>query len=238
MLYHYQQMLNSNMNNNQPLALSYQLRCQFLNIKPIIWRCLLLHPHSTLATLHYALQITCNWSDEDNHYFIVRKQRISIPRPFVKVYDLSAEEVSLASLQLQPNEYFLYGYHHVDNWQLEIRIEKQLPLNPKQTYPFCPTGKRAAPPENCGGAERFMQLRNHYSPFYMYHYLLECHELYQRRHELTEPERRELEACQLEIKKFTYWQSIDKFDRHTANRRLKLWVTNDPSWQETKKVVW
>lgn len=183
----------------------YQLRCQFLNIKPIIWRRLLLHSYNTFADLHYALQITCNWSDEDNHYFIVRKQTMSIPRPFTQVHDLSAEEVTLASLQLQPTEHFLYGYNYGDHWQLEIRVEKQLPLDPKQAYPFCSTGKGAAPPEGCGGAERFMQLRSHYSPFYMYHYLLECHELYQRCHELSEPEYHALEACQLEMKKFAYW---------------------------------
>lgn len=224
--------------HEQLSTLGYQLRCQFLNIKPTIWRRLLLHPNNTFADLHYALQIICNWSDEDNHYFIVHKQTVGIPRPFIKVYALSAEEVTLDSLQMQPNEHFLYGYHHIDNWQLEIRVEKQLPLDPKQTYPFCPTGKGTAPPENCGGTERFMQLREHYSPFYMYHYLLECHELYQRRHELTEPEYRALEACQLEMKKFAYWQNIDKFDRRTANRRLKLLAANDPSWQETKKFAW
>ena len=163
---------------------------------------------------------------------------MSIPRPFTQVYDLSAEEVTLASLQLQLTEHFFYGYNYGDHWQLEIRFEKELPLDPKQTYPFCSTGKGAAPPEGCGGAERFMQLREHYSPFYMYHYLLECHELYQRRHELTEPEYRVLEACQLEMKKFAYWQNIDKFDRRTANRRLKLLAANDPSWQETKKFAW
>jgi hypothetical protein len=46
---------------------------------------------------------------------------------------------------------FLYEYDFGDSWDHELRIEKVLPCEAGKRYPVCLTGRRACPPEDCGG---------------------------------------------------------------------------------------
>jgi hypothetical protein len=45
----------------------------------------------------------------------------------------------------------LYEYDFGDRWDHELVIEKILPLEAGKHYPACLAGKRACPPEDCGG---------------------------------------------------------------------------------------
>jgi hypothetical protein len=134
----------------------YQLRFWIIGVQPIVWRRLLLHPENTLADLHHAIQITCNWSDDFLHQFNIHGKTIGVPRIHGPYYSHSAGKVTLADLRLRENERFVYEYNFFDHWQLEIRLEKKCDLDTKRHYPFCIAGKRAAPPESCGGPDHFI----------------------------------------------------------------------------------
>ena len=54
-----------------------------------------------------------------------------------------------------------------------MRLEQILPLEPGRYYPVCIGGRRAAPPEDCGGPWAFLELRQHYSAFRIAQRLLE-----------------------------------------------------------------
>ncbi|MBD2362202.1 hypothetical protein H6G36_13580 [Anabaena minutissima FACHB-250] len=43
-----------------------------------------------------------------------------------------------------------------DNWQHQIRVEAILTPESNCFYPVCMDGKRACPPEDCGGPWEFM----------------------------------------------------------------------------------
>jgi hypothetical protein len=45
----------------------------------------------------------------------------------------------------------IYEYDFGDSWEHELLIEKILPPEAGKRYPVCLTGKRACPPEDCGG---------------------------------------------------------------------------------------
>jgi hypothetical protein len=45
-----------------------------------------------------------------------------------------------------------YTYDMGDGWDRKILLEKILAPDPKLKYPTCIKGKRACPPEDCGGA--------------------------------------------------------------------------------------
>jgi hypothetical protein len=44
-----------------------------------------------------------------------------------------------------------YVYDFGDDWVHKVVVEKVLPADPRISYPVCVAGKRACPPEDCGG---------------------------------------------------------------------------------------
>ena len=46
---------------------------------------------------------------------------------------------------------FVYEYDFGDSWEHVILVEKILQLETGVNYPICLGGKRACPPEDCGG---------------------------------------------------------------------------------------
>jgi hypothetical protein len=53
---------------------------------------------------------------------------------------------------------FVYEYDFGDSWEHTILVEKILEPEPGAHYPRCLTGRRACPPEDCGGAWGYAQL--------------------------------------------------------------------------------
>lgn len=53
---------------------------------------------------------------------------------------------------------FSYTYDFGDSWEHEILLEKELLSSPDTKYPVCITGKRACPPEDCGGSWGYAEL--------------------------------------------------------------------------------
>lgn len=130
-------------------------------------------------------------------------------------------------LTLCEQERCLYAYNFFDNWQLNIRVEKPCELPAHQPYPACTAGKRAVPPEDCGGPARFNQLRDQFSPFYLMDQVLTWYQLFERRDTLSEEELYELEWRRDEFSQTRYWMQADRFDRRTANRRLKQYANGE-----------
>jgi hypothetical protein len=53
---------------------------------------------------------------------------------------------------------FEYVYDFGDNWQHRLMVEKILAAVPGATYPACIAGRRACPPEDCGGVWGYTDL--------------------------------------------------------------------------------
>ena len=92
----------------------YQLRFWIIGVQPIVWRRLLLRSENTLADLHHAIQITCNWSDYFLHQFNIHGKTIGVPRAHGIWYSHSAGDVTLADLHLREQERFIYEYNFFD----------------------------------------------------------------------------------------------------------------------------
>ena len=52
----------------------------------------------------------------------------------------------------------IYDYDFGDGWEHDLKIERVLPAEPGTHYPRCLTGKRACPPEDCGGPWGYQNL--------------------------------------------------------------------------------
>jgi len=136
---------------NQPIEPPsvYQLRIVLREISPLIWRRLLVCSDTTLAQLHTMLQITFDWSDEHLHTFHVHGKDDGSN-------GADTQPVQLHTFRLRRGERFQYLYDYGAHWQCDMRLEAIVPHDSKRFSPVCIGAKRAAPPEECGGAWAYM----------------------------------------------------------------------------------
>jgi Plasmid pRiA4b ORF-3-like protein len=146
---------------NQPPEPSsiYQLRIVLREISPLIWRRLLICSDTTLAHLHTIFQIVFDWSGEHLHTFHIHGKDYGSN-------GADTRQVPLSAFRLRRGERFRYIYDYGAHWQCDIRLEARLPREAKRFYPVCIAAKRAAPPEECGGAWAYMARldQHHYHP--------------------------------------------------------------------------
>lgn len=139
----------------------YQLKVILHDIKPPIWRRLLITSDATFWELHIAIQDSFGWEDYHLHQFFVGSAwdrnaiHIAIPNP----EDDWGEEEALDESKTKLEEYLsldqprlTYVYDFGDNWEHKIILEKSLPFDTKEIYPQAIAGKRACPWEDSGGA--------------------------------------------------------------------------------------
>jgi Plasmid pRiA4b ORF-3-like protein len=135
----------------------YQFRVVMQGISPLIWRRLLFRSDMSLATLHAALQIVFAWSDVHLHYFRIHGKAYDSTRRGGPSFDVDPRHMLIAALRLHRGERLTYVYNFIDHWVCDLRLEAIVPLDPRRFYPLCTGGKRAAPPEDCGGAWAYLQ---------------------------------------------------------------------------------
>ena len=200
------------------MAEIYQMRARIRKISPIIYRRILIQSDSSLADLHYILQILFGWSDTYLHQFQIHGKRYGASRPGGMWFSDNPNEVQLKSFQFRLKEKFMYEYNFFDHWEIEIRIEKVLPVDTEKTYPLCIEGRRSGPPEDCGGPWAFMTLKDKYSLWYIEDRLLEI---------ITQ---NELDYHFEEVNAFKYWLTSDKFNRQRTNRWLMQYSQGIDDW--------
>jgi len=202
----------------------YLLYIWIRHITPMIWRRVLVRADTTLADLHYIIQIAFSWTDFHLHRFRFRKKDFAIPRVegFVDAHD--ARQVTLAALRFRLNERFLYEYDFGDQWEHEVRVEQFLPLEARRKYPVCIGGHRAGPSEDCGGPHVY-DVRRRETPWRVEEILDQLREALSAKDKEVVWDRVE------ELRSWREWLSLDTFDRRTVNRRLRQYGAGNDDWQ-------
>jgi hypothetical protein len=129
----------------------YQLKVTLKDSKPPIWRRVLVPGDTTLAKLHRILQVAMGWEDSHLHQFIVGGVYYGEPDPGFGDAMKSERKVKLNQIAPNEKDRFTYEYDFGDSWEHQIVVERILPPVPDVRLPACITGKRACPPEDCGG---------------------------------------------------------------------------------------
>jgi hypothetical protein len=202
----------------------YQFKVVLRQVSPMIWRRLLVRSDSTIADLHYTLQIALGWSDSHLHRFRIYARDFGVYRSGGPMFDEVARKVLLASFRFRPGERFLYEYDFGDGWQHDLRLEQILPVDPERIYPVCIGGKRSVPPEDCGGAFQFVRLSQQHSLVSGWNLLMELKEAVQA------GDSDAVEGQLEEIRELLPWLKLNHFDRRAVNRRLKQYATGDEAW--------
>lgn len=186
----------------------------------MIWRRLLVRSDSTIADLHYTLQIVLGWSDVHLHYFHIHGKDYGIAQLGGLSFADDPETVCLSDFGFRPRERFFYEYNFNDHWLHEVRVEQILALEPEREYPVCIGGQRSAPPAECGGPRRFLERRMGLPG--------ELDERLEQIEDAMQSGDRELVRDQLEIlEALRPWLTLDRFDRRRANRRLRQYTQGD-----------
>jgi len=129
----------------------YQLKVTLRDSKPPIWRRIEVTSDIRLSTLHQVLQVVMGWEEAHLHQFMAHGIYYGTPHPDFGFEVHNEQQVSLQQVVSRAKDKLIYEYDFGDSWDHELLVEKILSLDEEKRYPVCLTGKRACPPEDCGG---------------------------------------------------------------------------------------
>lgn len=144
-----------------------QFRVTLEEIKPKIWRRIVVPSNYSMWDLHVAIQDSMGWLDYHLHEFRdlttddSGERRIGLPVD--DFLDEGAEitpswqAMALLAFQ-QPGDEATYEYDFGDGWVHTVELEAISLAEPKRQYPSCIAGERACPPEDCGGPHGYQEM--------------------------------------------------------------------------------
>ena len=131
----------------------HQIKITLDRIRPPIWRRVQVAGDTTFAMLHDIIQVTMGWRDCHLHEFNVAGRRVGphIEDDFYGGSTFDEMDVRLCDVIRREKARLKYTYDFGDGWEHTLSVEKILPPEMGVEYPICLKGKRACPPEDCGG---------------------------------------------------------------------------------------
>jgi hypothetical protein len=127
----------------------FQLKITLKNIKPPIWRRILVTPDIKLDRLHDILQIVMGWDNSHLYQFETPLGYIADPA-FELEEAASSKKTTLQSVLSGLRSHIRYEYDFGDGWDHQILLEKVVELD-DPVLALCLGGARACPAEDCGG---------------------------------------------------------------------------------------
>ena len=145
----------------------YQFKIVLAGIKPMIWRRIQVPETYSFWDLHVAVQDAMGWQDYHLHRFDISnpltrvKTSIGIPNEKSKWnknhFPGWEERISHYFTMANDKARYLYDYL-CDNWIHRLTLEGIFPGKAGTGYPLCLDGRRACPPEDCGGVRGYYRL--------------------------------------------------------------------------------
>jgi hypothetical protein len=142
-----------------PEQLTLQLRVELEDVKPKVWRRILVPTSVRLSRLHDTLQVVMGWSNSHMHAFKVGDLSYGMCFDDYPEEEIDERTVTIRHA-LRGVDRFLYEYDFGDGWNHLIEVEREIPCNQGLKFAVCLAGENACPPEDCGGPggyERLLQ---------------------------------------------------------------------------------
>lgn len=139
----------------------YQFKVTLEGIRPPIWRRIQVPETYTFWDFHVAIQDVMGWLDYHLHEFEILnptnglKVTIGLPDDDIPKRNLLDWAQKIANYFSLENPSADYIYDFGDYWIHRLKLEKILLREKNVDYPICVKGKRAAPPEDCGGVSGY-----------------------------------------------------------------------------------
>ena len=125
-----------------------RLKITLRGVRPPVWRRLVVPSSVTLAELHSVFQTAMGWTDSHLHSFAIG----GVLYGDVEDFDgrVGNENRTRLSSVARSVSKFRYEYDFGDGWEHDVLVE-QAQSDASVLAPFCLAGRRACPPEDCGG---------------------------------------------------------------------------------------
>lgn len=119
---------------------TYAIKIAVHGVSPMVWRRLRITGNTSLACLHYIIQITQNWTDDHLHQFHIYAKDYGIWYEGGLSFSDNAYQVVVDDFEFDVGDKFTYEYNFSEHWLHDIRIEAiDEPASPKKT-PLCLSG--------------------------------------------------------------------------------------------------
>lgn len=129
----------------------FTLRVVLDDVKPQVWRRIVVPASITLDRLHDVLQIVMGWTDSHLHSFTIAGQEFT-ENPEEPDQGVEETGVVLGALIRKPQTKFTYLYDFGDGWSHTIAVESVEKIAGGHAVGVtCLDGKRRCPPEDVGG---------------------------------------------------------------------------------------
>ncbi|MDP2793169.1 MAG: SEC-C metal-binding domain-containing protein [Sulfurisoma sp.] len=130
-----------------------QLRIEIDNVRPAVWRRVVVRDSLTFAQLHRVIQEALGWDDSHMHEFVVGDEHIGMAGDgdFPDMPEVVPEDTLALLDAIGKKRKFKYWYDFGDDWHHTIAVERRLPPDPSAPAAALLAGERACPPEDCGG---------------------------------------------------------------------------------------
>jgi len=127
----------------------HRLKITLKGAKPPIWRRIEVPSSMTLRELHRAIQVAFEWSGHHLHAFSVGEREFD---------EVEEAKVEIGHLLFGPGDDLQYVYDFGDDWLHDIVTEELRIGQDEAPTPRCTHGRRAAPPEDCGGIQALNEM--------------------------------------------------------------------------------
>ena len=146
------------MRKNRANSRMLQFRVSVKDVKPEIWRKLLVSSDITLAGLHTILQILMGWNGRHLYAFVINNRRYFPPTENVGDTGKSnSVRTRLSSIFTKGNKIITYEYDFGDGWEVELSNEPRNSGFRQNLSTECIEGSRHGPVEDSGGSRDYME---------------------------------------------------------------------------------
>ena len=145
----------------------YQFKIVLKGTKPPIWRRIQVPDNYSFEDLHVAIQNVMDWEvyAGSSYEFQVINPSTGLQEAigcsclgFSRFAGMDEPVIRIADYFSQRKTKANYTSKHETKWTFIIEFEKVLSADEFEIYPICVKGKRASPPEDCGGVDKYKEM--------------------------------------------------------------------------------
>ncbi len=137
----------------------FQIKLLLRDVRPAIWRRVLLRSDVSLARLHEIIQVLMGWYNYHLYQYQIGGKVHAPPREDDAEYGKSESvRLELSTVFSKGTGRILYEYDFGDGWEVSIQLEEALPPSRQKWDAVCVDGGMRGPPEDCGGPHRYQRI--------------------------------------------------------------------------------